>query len=440
MQRRNTTKNVFAGLFLLGALILAVILSFVLSGMSFEKVNPYFIRFTLDVGAAGLQPGSQVTLGGRPVGQVWELSFDPETGVPETILVEVRLDADLALFDNARAYLVQPLLGTLSTINIASPGDPDSGSLLAPGGEIAGSLAPPGFLAQAGYGPEQQAQLQRILSRLDRASETLQAILDPFESRSERLASLTEQTLTDVSETARNMRVRLDQWSQGLDRVVADLEWFSGELQPTILAVRDGVDEASLLFRRSNEFIDEHRQSIEASIDAFRDAIRQIDEQTVPEYTGLARDARRRIADLEPTLDEASAFVRTDLIPNLRRTLGNAEVASGFLKHAIAEVRDQPWRLLIRPTKKELAEQLTYDAARTYAEAVSELRSASEALAIALASDDPTLRTRERLEALSARLDGAFARYEEAERALLLRLVAPDAPRDRQGEPLRTDP
>ncbi len=437
MQRRNTTKNVFAGLFLLGALILAVILSFVFSGMSFEKVNPYVIRFSLDVGAAGLQPGSQVTLGGRPVGQVWELSFDPPAGVPEAILVEVRLDADLTLYDNARAYLVQPLLGTLSTINIASPGDPGSGSPLAPGGEITGSLAPPGFLAQAGYGPEQQAQLQRILSRLDEASETLQTILEPFESRSERLAMLTEQTLTDVSETARNMRLRLDQWSQGLDQVIADLEWFSGELQPTILAMRDGVDEAGLLFRRGNEFIDENRRSIESSIEAFRDAMRQIDEETVPQYTGLARDARKQIEDLDPTLDEASAFIQTDLIPSLRRALANGEVASGFLKHAIAEIRDQPWRLLIRPTKKELGEQLTYDAARTYADAVSELRSASEALAIALAGDDPTLRTRERIEELSARLDEAFARYEQAERELLLRLVSPDGT---PGEGLRTKP
>ncbi len=434
MQRRNTTKNVFAGLFLLGALILAVILSFVFSGMSFEKVNPYVIRFSLDVGAAGLQPGSQVTLGGRPVGQVWELSFDPPTGVPEAILVEVRLDADLTLYDNAEAYLVQPLLGTLSTINIASPGDPEGGAPLAPGGEISGSLAPPGFLAQAGYGPEQQAQLQRILSRLDEASETLQTILDPFESRSERLAMLTEQTLTDVSETARNMRLRLDQWSQGLDQVVADLEWFSGELQPTILAMRDGVDEASVLFRRGNEFIDENRQSIESSIEAFQDAMRQINEETVPQYTGLARDARRRIEDLDPTIEDASAFVRTDLIPSLRRALANGEVASGFLKHAIAEIRDQPWRLLIRPTKKELGEQLTYDAARTYADAVSELRSASEALAIALAGDDPTLRTRARIEELSSRLDRAFARYEQAERELLLRLVSPE------GDGLRTKP
>lgn len=427
MHRQSTINNVLAGTFLIGAIVVAVVLSFVFSGMSFERTRAYAIRFDLSTGAAGIQPGSTVTLGGRPVGQVETLMFDPPKGVPESIVVRVRIDADLTLFGNASAYLVRPLLGTLSTINIASPGDAGGGPALAAGGELRGELAPPSFLSEAGFGPRQQEQLREILTQMENASRRFNAILEPFEDRSESLAALSERTLTDLSEASHNLRVRLDQWSLSLDRAVTDIEWFTGELQPMVLAMREGVDEASLLARRGNEFLDRNEEGVGRAIESANRALTRLDEEMLPEYTLLARDARERIARLDPTLEEMDAFARTELLPSLRRTLANAAVSTGFLKHAIAEIRDQPWRLLIRPTQKELAEQLTYDAARTYAGAVSDLRSASEALAVLLESPGAGVTGRsvevERVRAYAERLQEAFVRYEEAERSLLDRLV-----------------
>ncbi len=422
MQRQSSTKNIIAGTFLIGTLIIGVLLAFVFSGYSFERTNRYMVQFPLDVGAAGIQPGSMVTLGGRSIGQVASLQFDSTRadGAPDQILVEIDVLADLVLYSNARAFLEQPLLGTISTINLVSPGDPDQGVRLVKNGMLKGRLAPPGFLAQAGFGPDQQEQVTSILTQFEQGSTRLNNLLEPFESRSEYLANLAEGSLTNLSDASYNLRIRLDEWSNAVDNVVADVEWFSGELRPMVLSARDGVDEASLLFKRSNGFLDDNTESIEASIASIERALADIENGMIPEYTRLAKDARERVADLDGTLEEADRFMRAELVPNLRRTLANASVASGFLKHAIAEVRDQPWRLLVRPTKKELAEQLIYDAARTYAGAVGDLRSASEAMAISLRSDlsDP-----EQISAMAGHLDAAFDKYELAERDLLERMT-----------------
>jgi len=250
----------------------------------------------------------------------------------------------------------------------------------------------------------------------------MNALLGPFEKRGEEFADLTHETLVNIRDSSYNVRVRLDDWSRQLDGVVADIEWFSGELQPLVVNAREGVDDAGVLFKRGNEFLDTNRASIEESIASIRRSLGTIEDETLPQYTGLASDARERIERLDPTIDDIEGFVRAELIPNLRRSLGNATVASAFLKHAIAEIRDQPWRLLIRPTKKDLGEQLIYDAARTYAGAVSDLRAASEALAISLESpelrDDP-----DRLREMAQHLDDAFSQYEQAERDLLSRMI-----------------
>ncbi len=422
MQRQSKAHNILAGTFLILTLVLGVVLAFVFSGYSFDRTNRYTVRFALDVGAAGLQPGSMVTLGGRSIGQVSSLDFGSSRAdqAPDHILVKVDLLASLVLYDNAKTYLMRPLLGTISTINLASPGDPTGGTLLARDGMLSGRLAPPGFLAQAGFGPDQQDQVRAILAQFEQSSARLNSLLEPFDSRSEYLANLAESSLTNLSDASYNLRIRLDEWSRGLDNVVADVEWFSGELQPMVLSARAGVDEASLLFSRGNSFLDDNRESIEASIASIERSLADIEKRTIPEYTSLATDARGRVADLDSTLQEADRFMRAELVPNLRRTLANAAVSSGFLKHAIAEIRDQPWRLLVRPTKKELTEQLVYDAARTYAGAVGDLRSASEALAISLNSDQTNT---EQLSAMADHLDKAFDRYEFAERDLLERLT-----------------
>ena len=57
------------------------------------------------------------------------------------------------------------------------------------------------------------------------------------------------------------------------------------------------------------------------------------------------------------------------------------------------EIRAQPWRLLKQPDKDDLMREPIYAAARSYADAVSDLRAASEALEAALQQKDQPVST-----------------------------------------------
>jgi ABC-type transporter Mla subunit MlaD len=119
--RRGPKNNVLAGLFLISGLALALAIFFILSD-AWERLtiptNRYHVRFTLADGADGLIKGAPVKVGGERVGQVvgWKFITTPD-GRPEGVDVEVQVRAEITLYEDARAMLMLPLLGSNSSIN-----------------------------------------------------------------------------------------------------------------------------------------------------------------------------------------------------------------------------------------------------------------------------------------------------------------------------------
>src|SRR5690606_25354496 len=113
----------------------------------------------LVVGAAGLQPGSDVTLAGQSVGRVTAIrplyiADASGVAVPQFIEVEMLIDEGVVLHEDAFADLNAPLLGGVSTINFSTSGSgawaggpEDANTVLDEGEVIRGRLAP-GVLAQ----------------------------------------------------------------------------------------------------------------------------------------------------------------------------------------------------------------------------------------------------------------------------------------------------
>ncbi|MCA9288841.1 MAG: hypothetical protein KDA05_09675, partial [Phycisphaerales bacterium] len=177
LSRRN---NVLAGTFLIGTLLVTVVLAFLLSGVaerlgSFER---YTIWFPLSIGAPGIKPGSPVNLGGQAVGRVEAVRRDLTGADGPRILLDVVVASDLELRPDAKAFLEQPLLGTLSAINIRYLGSPEAGPPLGAGSLIEGGIAPPAFLESAGFGPEQQTQVQNIIDRVEQITDEFYASLE----------------------------------------------------------------------------------------------------------------------------------------------------------------------------------------------------------------------------------------------------------------------
>lgn len=445
----STRNNVLAGGFLLAGVALAVITSFVLSDRAaLAGTVPYIVRFSIMDGAAGLRDGAPVLLGGQQVGVVERVTFStaPEvtapTGAstPTDVDVLVRVRRDLALYSDAMVFLDRPLIGTLSTLNIASVGGPararpapagvpnatpssagaaptppapspgaEAPRRLAANDVLRAMIAPPAFLASAGFGSEQAEQVRQFV---DNAS-SLVARLDDFVERS---TPGIDRIVADAGSVVSTFREKTPGWTQRVDRTAENVEKATERLGPIIESAEAGVREIRDGIASINQIIDANRDRIDSMVASLEHAAARIDEETLDLVNRALNEGKLAATDLREAVGVVSELVRTES-PTIRRALANARLATDQLKLTAVEVRANPWRLLYTPTKKEERTQLLYDSARAYAEAASDLRAASEALA-AITPSNPSA-VRPLLEQVARMLE----RYDRTERELLQKLI-----------------
>lgn len=432
--RSGTRYNVLAGAFLLVCLVLAVITSFILSDAksALVRTTQYVVRFSLEQGAVGLQPGSAVQLAGQKVGKVVSVEVakaalpagpgQPEVPTPVGIDVEVTIRADLVLYDDAAFTLERPLLGNLTTINISSIGSPGAAQLigpsprLEPGERIEGVLAPPGFLAQAGLGPEQIEQFRQILADTQSAIARINALVDEN-------VPVIHESLENVSAITRSARDKWPEWSGKADNVMTNVENASGRLDGIFSTAESGVGDAKETLAEVRELVESNREKLDAIIANTDAAAARLNNETLVAATDAAQKGREAMTSLRSVTERADTLL-AEQAPNVRRTLANARLASDQMKLAMAEIRAAPWRVLFRPSTKEMETELLYDAVRAYATAASDLRAAGESLESAAGSDgSPQALDRATLDELTRLLRDRFGRYQQAEQALFDRLL-----------------
>jgi len=422
---QNRRNNILAGLFVLLGVILSVWVSFLLSDRSaYASTHEFTVRFPIASGASGLKRGSSVMLGGQQIGRVLGVDFQrTPAGVPTSVDVRVEVRSDLTIYENAAVFLEKPLLGSLSSINIPNPGvapEPSaphagaSGSV-EPGEVLLGRTAPPGFLADAGFGPEQASQLQNAIASLDSTIQKIEKIVDNGGPN-------VEAGVADARAMIADLRVKLGEWSARIDSTAANIDAASARLDPILTKVDESVEGAKGVIASLRSLVDDNRQRIDAIIANVESATGKFDQVTIESVNGALRDGRDALGVFSEAVARVSALVG-EQTPNLRRTLANLRLMSDQLKLTAVEVRSQPWRLLHQPTTKELEVQVLYDATRSYAEATSDLRAASEALQAATAISAAGGKSTPDITLISQRLAEALEKYRQAERYLLDRLI-----------------
>ncbi|MEO0482993.1 MAG: hypothetical protein AAF138_05175 [Planctomycetota bacterium] len=427
-------NNVLAGAFLLSALALFIATSFIIRQIQLEPRSTYVVRFSLATGAQGLAKGSVVRLGGQAVGEVDEVRFAPSEQSPEFVDVEVEIDEDIVLFENAGVYLQRQLLGSGSDLNIASVGDPDTldaGALqdgdprLGEGETVMGRAAPPSFLADAGWGENESQALPRIVRNVEETTADARDFMAETRAwwgQTQPTIDRSLENFESLSAEARALGEDLPGHREEIDRIVANTNAFTerfGGFMDRADGVADnanaGVDQLRGVFADLDAVVDRNAPEIAATVDASRDTAERLRDVTVPELEQGADEFEEAFARLEEVI-AASA-------PLVRGTLANARIAADQLKLATIEVRQQPWRVFLQPTEKELNRQLLYDAARTYATSVGDLRAASESLEGLLAGEGAARVRTESINQITDEIREAFTRYQEAEQLLLDRLI-----------------
>lgn len=399
MASKVSRNNVIAGLFVVGAMLLALFISIMVSGAQkrLASTRGYTVRFSLADGASGLKPGSPVMLGGQEVGRVTSIAFGRKDDSNDVTGVDVRvaIRSDLALHEDAAAYLERPLLGSMSAINIANLGG--ARPTLQAGATLLGVVAPPSFLAQAGYGPDQAAQVRELISDAAQAVDSLNRIVQKLEGDIDQGSKGVKTAIDDINAVTAEIRAKTASWTARVDSILASADKASGDLR---------------------DFVDQNRPGLTTAIESVQRIINRFEGETMSLATDMIKSAKGGADEFREANSRLNRLLKEEE-PNIQKILANFRLASDEIKLLGIEARRSPWKLLYSPKTKELDSELFYDAARTYAQAVSDLRAASEALE-AVAPGSPS---RETVDTLTARLQAAFKQYEDAERSLLKKMA-----------------
>jgi ABC-type transporter Mla subunit MlaD len=421
-QRKGHIK---AGLFVVVAIAIFVAVLITLAGGTslLRRTTSYTVRFPVDIGAAGLEEGSDVRVGGRSVGAVGviDLVFEDEARPPVGVDVQINVERSIPVFSDAIAFLERPLFGSSAVINFPSLGGESGATALTNGDQIPGQIAPPDLLRSAGYGPEQSKQLRGIMQRFDDLSVRAVSMMDTFEN--EILVDVKGATENVESITA-DVKDRSPQWFDRADIFTEDLVTLSEDAKATLADAREFIDNINSVVVDNRESFDSTIASIESASARADELVAKLNEESVTILNDMLAEGRQRLEEAGEVVERVASLVAEEE-PEIRKTLANLRLASDQMKLTMGEVRRSPWRLLYRPKTRELEYELLYDSARTYASAVSDLRAASESLESAMGSDGSRLATNgQSMELFVSEIADAFERYRQAEERFLSALLA----------------
>jgi ABC-type transporter Mla subunit MlaD len=429
-------NNVVAGLFLILSIILAVFVAFMLSDVQdkFVKRTEYVVRFPTSVGVAGLQPGAEVTFGGLSVGKVRSImenvAKDEMTGIDvvRSHDVVVALRTDLVLYEDAFADLTIPILGGISKLNIASAGTggyeggpSDANGTLDPGEALRGRFAP-SILTQLGFTTEEALAIKETIHEVRAISENVNDVSESMKRMALELEPEFGQGVDDGRSTLANIRAFTDRfnaedgWSPKVDSILSSADDAAKKISPTIDEVQATVSDVRGIVDENRERVTSILENVDVTTERFKTT-------TMDEVDALLEKGSVALGSYRDIADNANSILLSNK-PKIAATLDSASDIGVQGKLFVEEIRAQPWRLLKKPSEEDLLREPIYEAARSYARAVSDLRVASEALdaAVLNATSNPNPSAVEQIREIASVVDQAYGRYADAEKALLERL------------------
>ena len=415
-RRRN---NIRAGLFVTAAIILSVIVVVILSGAwdaLTSRTDRYRVQYPVSAGVANLRSGSDVRVGGVVMGRVASVKPILVRDQPfERIEVVFAVDERVTLYADAEVSVSSPLLGTEAWLSVSSVGHPEAGP---PAPHLEGRTAP-GMLASM-LGPETADRAARIVANASEFSEFLTEVPEIYRDR-------VEPALEDVGATTAEVRalaerVNREDWPRWAGRVDEVMTWAGGFTQ----SLDQAVSEGNALFADARDVIGDNREKIDSIVDDVAAASADVQALAERARTELADKVAALLDTGQGALDSAQATIealRQDYpawSTDLGEALGNANLAAQQLKLTTVEVRRSPWKVLYRPSDRELEHELLYGAARSFALAAADLKAASTSVERMLElhgdrlEEDPRL-----LERLRGTLLEPLGNYEVAQQRLL---------------------
>lgn len=412
-QRNNIRMGIFVSISLLLGLGIVVALTGALDSLR-GRSTVHTVRFTVQSGVSNLKTGSEVRVGGMRLGEVVRLLPQIKPGEPfQYIDVEFALDQSVQLYENARIMVSSPLIGAEAWLDITSVGEGPIATGVLVGSERVGMLT-------ALLGDDGANNTQRMLQDTQQFTAFLASINDEYERNVLPILEDFQSASGGTREFVASFRQ--DDWP----RWVASVDSLMNRANQSISAFDAMLSEGHGLLSDGRDVLAENRDDLRTSVAQFRiasenwqRATQRISDETVDRIHALLDTGQDGLREMR----EAAVMLRQDYdgwATNISEALGRANIASQQLSLTMTEVRRSPWKVLYRPSEKELEHELLYEAARSFAVAAADLKAASTSMQRIMEnhserlSDDAELLDRVRMNLL-APLD----RYEIAQQRLL---------------------
>lgn len=432
---RLSRNTVLAGVFVLlfvGMFVLAIVL-LNKRGAWLAGTNSYTIHFDLEEGAEGLEKGSPVKLGGKRVGSVSSVEFDPKPGGDADvtgIAVGIEVDKSIRLYSDAKVTLVKPLLGSNSALNIVKLNGGKGATPVPSGGNIEGELAPPAFISQSDYATVQE-MLKKVARTVDVAESWVQDVNKdwpkPYDDIKATIASAKNIT-ADVEKVTSSAQTSWEGWRKDID----DIFKLVRERADSITKGADaGIQDFQKFIADGRKLVADNREKIDSTIDSVWSMITKFQKEDYAEVSATIKRARETMEYVENIARNADQTLATKL-PEIKEIITDASLAAQQLKLTMVEVRAAPWRLLYQPNKKELENELLYNTVRAYSESLGEVRAAADALEAAtrsVAATPPGIHPaidQSTLDALTLKLKDSLSKSAEQERLFYDRWIRED--------------
>lgn len=410
-----------------------------------EPMREVRVRFEHDKGLAPVKAGSAVMLSGAlEIGRVKEVRLVEAddviiNGEQEPLLIEIdaEIRKDVPLYADCEIATDQPPVGGAGVLVVVSIGTPRAGEWTLADGPILGS--PPRSLPAAiGRMSEQilgeGGLLDKIEGLVDVQSE--HSLAYKLSLSLEHVNSVTETLANEMS--LDEQRTILSKAHRIVNAIQAMTESLAGQADAedgasAVAKVHVALDYLEATMADLTGLISDNRPLVTRTVTHVASAAEKVDTELLdPLAAELDRsDAGSLLAKIHSGLDNldgALGDTRTIMAegrellvlnrPTIETTLANAQDVSTQLKLGVEELRIAPWKLLWPPGAGEQKQTQVLEAARAFAQAASELDSASSRLQVILQSDDingAVLASPDRVREIEQSLGNAFERFHQAE-------------------------
>ena len=422
MPQHSVRNRVAAGAFLLVALAAAVTVLVLLSGWDTWTQETQMLRIRFKA-APNIKIGNPVTLAGHPVGRVEKIGLvetpcppGEKRGPSYVVEVTASLPQAYTIHKDARILIVQSLVGQSALVNVEDVGFGDKVADFIAGGE-ASPFA--GAAGEIGIGEKERKSVAEIVEDVRLIATNLKtdlpAVVEKVKAAGDNLVAgskKADEALAKINQVLDENRENVKATIANAKSATEKVDKGAGEIVANVKAATEDV----------GALIKENREDVRDTVQHLHSTVEKADKDVgdiVANVKQASADIQAAVADFKVIAADAKALMATNK-GNLAVTLQNFRETSDHLLALSKEVRRAPWRLFATPDKQEVESLNLYDSARAFASAAADLETCSDTMQVMVDAKQKGVEVDpEILKGMLQRLQETFAKYSEAEKALL---------------------